>query len=304
MTLDATAEIAEISARPRPLSERDLGRLAVLRHEVARSRVTQTHSLMPPAPGEDLFEGVKGVPEISRADLTARHLACGLRHHGALLVRGLVATPDVERLRSLIDGIDRGMPLCPQDATGEPLPGSTPMKCSAAALQGLVEAYQNAGMAALMRDYLGEPPVLLSERLQVDRQTFGKGLTWHQDGAFFGGNVGAVNSFLALAPCGVNAAGLTVAAHRFNEVVGVETGERANLNYGSSLTDQQVREMAGPDSVVTPALEAGDAILIDEMTMHRTGRPPKTDPQPRSWAITWFFAPSRFPAQRHPLWFG
>lgn len=42
---------------------------------------------------------------------------------------------------------------------------------------------------------------------------------------------------------------------------------------------------AGPGRVATPTLEAGDAILIDEMTMHRTAALPKTT-RARSWAIT------------------
>ena len=167
-----------------------------------------------------------------------------------------------------------------------------------------MEAYSNAGMGAIMSEYLGEPPLLLAERLQVDRQILGVGLPWHQDGAFFGGNLGGLNSFLALEPCGVETTGLSVVAHRFNEVVGVEAGQRANLDYGVALKDPDIEGIAGRGSICTPALEAGDAIFLDEMTMHRTGRPPKGKARPRCWAVSWFFASSRFPELRHPLWFG
>jgi hypothetical protein len=177
------------------------------------------------------------------------------------------------------------------------------MKCSAASLQGLIEAYQNSGVDKVLAQYLGEDPVLLSERLLIDRQQLKAGLPWHQDGAFFGANVGAVNSFLALDPCGVDATGLMVAVKRFKEVVGVAPGERAPLGYGNTIKHEDILEMAGADRVITPALEPGDAILLDEMTMHRTGTSP-AKAQPRAWAITWFFAPSRFPEQRHPLWLG
>ncbi|CAA0111456.1 Uncharacterised protein [Halioglobus japonicus] len=304
MTLEASAEIERIAAMPRPLSPADLGRLAVLRHQLGAHYVAQAQKRLPPEPKQDLFPGVPGVPEISGADLTGAHVASGLRQHGALVVRGLIAPADVEMLVSLIDGKDWSIPQHPGDDRGEILPGSSPLKCSAASLQGLVEAYQNAGMQKIMAEYLGEPAVLLSERILLDRQTFQTGLPWHQDGAFFGANAGGVNSFLALDSCGVDATGLSVAAHRFNTVVGVEEGERAELTYGKSLKDDGVRELAGADSLVTPVLEAGDAIFIDEMTMHRTGRRPKGEQKPRSWAITWFFAPSRFPQMRHPLWFG
>ena len=304
MTLEASAEIERITAMPRPLSEEDLGRLAVLRHQLGAHYVADTPRRPPPEPSQDLFPGVQGVPEIAGSELTGAHVASGLRQHGALVIRGLIAPADVDMLVSLIDGRDWSIPQQPGDAQGEILPGSSPMKCSAASLQGLVEAYQNAGMREIMADYLGEPAVLLSERILLDRQTFQTGLPWHQDGAFFGANAGGVNSFLALDTCGADAVGLSVAAHRFNTIVGVKEGERAELSYGTSLKDDGVRELAGADSLVTPVLQAGDAIFIDEMTMHRTGRRPKGEQKPRSWAITWFFAPSRFPEMRHPLWFG
>jgi len=301
--LDAIAEVRKITAGPRPLSQVELLRLAVLRHQIGAARVREAPASTPGDPPEDLFPGTVGAPEVARADLTAAHLASGLRHHGALVVRGMIAPEDVKRLYDLIDGSDWSVPRCPADADGEPCPGSAPMKCSAASLQGLVEAYQNAGIAAVMAEYLGEDPVLLSERVLIDRQVLKSGLPWHQDGAFFGANVGAVNSFLALDPCGVDATGLTVATRRFDEVVGVAPGERAQLAYGNAFKHEDILELAGPERVITPILGPGDAILLDEMTMHRTAAPP-ANTQARAWAITWFFAASRFPEQRHPLWFG
>jgi hypothetical protein len=301
--LDAIAELKHITSGPRPLSEADLVRLVVLRHKIGASSVGKNPGPLPPAPAEDLFPGIVGAPEIAAAELTAAHVASGLRHHGALVVRGLVAPADVERLCDLIDGRDWSKPQFPSDEQGRPSKGSAPMKCSAASLQGLVEAYQNAGMGAVMTDYLGEPPVLLSERLQIDRQILRSGLPWHQDGAFFDGNIGAVNSFLALDDCGGDVTGLSVVTRRFDEIIGVEAGQRANLGYGNSFEHEEVLAIAGPGRIVTPVLGPGDAIFIDEMTMHRTAAPSK-DPKARTWAITWFFAPSRFPDLRHPLWFG
>ena len=301
--LDAITEIEKITAGSRPLSDEQLLRLAVLRHQVGAAKVGEASATEPPPPPEDLFPGVVGAPEIDRAELTSAHVAAGLLHHGVLVVRGMMSAEDVERLSGMIDGKDWSAPQFPTDGSGEPCAGSSPMKCSPATLQGLVEAYSNAGMNSLMADYFGESPVLLSERLQIERKVLKTGLPWHQDGAFFGGHVGAVNSFLALDACGVDATGLMVVTKRFGEVVGVEPGERAQLGYGNAFNHEDILKMFGEESVVTPALEPGDAILIDEMTMHRTGAPPQK-PAARSWAITWFFAPSRFPEQRHPLWLG
>jgi hypothetical protein len=327
--LDAIAELKHITSGPRPLSETDLLRLVVLRHEIGAKSIRNTPSPLPPAPAKDLFPGMVGAPEISGAELTAAHVASGLRHHGALVVRGLVAPADVARLCGLIDGRDWSKPLVPTDEQGQPSKGSAPMQCSAAALQGLVESYHNAGMDAVMTEYLGEAPVLLSERLQIDRQIIRSGLSWHQDGAFFGRNVGGVNSFLALDNCGSDVPGLSVVTRRLDEIIGVEHGQRANLGYANAFRNKDVLALAGTGRVITPVLGPGDAIFIDEMTMHRTAAPrsnprphswaiawffalsryleqrhPLNSPRPRSWAITWFFSPSRFPEQRHPLWFG
>jgi|MEHZ01.5.fsa_nt_MEHZ011508112.1_2 hypothetical protein len=186
--LDAIAEIKKITFGPRPLSEADLVRLGVLRHEIGARSVRKMATA--PSPTDTLFPGVVGAPEIHREALTADHVASGLRHHGVLVARGLMTPAEVERLCGLIDGHDWSAPQFPNDAQGSPNLDSAPMKCLAASLQGLVEAYQNVGMGAVLAEYFGEAPVLLSERLQVARQVLKSGLPWHQDGAFFGGNVG------------------------------------------------------------------------------------------------------------------
>lgn len=298
---EAINEIRDLTSGLGMLSETDLGRLAVLRHELAAKLVRQSPGIFPPRPAVDIFAGVKGAPEVSASELTANHVACGIRHHGVLVVRGLITEDGVNNLRSLIDGKDWDTLQWPSDADGNPLPGSAPMKCSAATLQALIDVYKNAGMHELMADYLGEKPVLLAERLLLDRRMVDIGLPWHQDGAFFGSAVGAINSFLALDTCGEKATGLSVVARRFDELLGVEPGQRAKLTYGAKFKDQDIIEMVGEEAVVTPTLEAGDAIFLDEMTMHRTAPRPH-QPVPRSWASTWFFAPSFFPEERHPLW--
>src|SRR5262245_9637112 len=142
--LDAIAELKDITSRPRPLSETDLLRLVVLRHEIGAANVRQPAPRRPPAPVADLFPGVIGAPEITGAELTASHIASGLHHHGVLVVRGLVGPADVKRLCGLVDGRDWLQPRIPTDEQGQPSKGSAPMKCSAASLQGLVDVYQNA----------------------------------------------------------------------------------------------------------------------------------------------------------------
>ncbi len=75
--LDAIAEIKHITSGPRPLSEADLVRLVVLRHEVGASSIRKTAPPPRSVPAVDLFPGVVGAPEITGAELTAAHVASG-----------------------------------------------------------------------------------------------------------------------------------------------------------------------------------------------------------------------------------
>ena len=56
----------------------------------------------PPSP-PDLFEGVEGAPEVSRAELSAATLGSAIMNHGCLLVRGLVPPAWCDRLGAAID---------------------------------------------------------------------------------------------------------------------------------------------------------------------------------------------------------
>jgi len=56
------------------------------------------------------------------------------------------------------------------------------------------------------------------------------------------------------------------------------------------------------DSVVSPTFRAGDAILFDEMTLHKT-KSPNADFGIRYNASTWFFHWSNLPDGKIPLGF-
>ncbi|HXH26060.1 MAG TPA: phytanoyl-CoA dioxygenase family protein, partial [Vicinamibacterales bacterium] len=155
----------------------------------------------------------------------------------------------------------------------------------------------------IVEEYLGEPPVLLAERVWVRRHRAGRGLPWHQDAAFFGGEFRALNIWLAVTACGDDAPGLSVVARRFSRVQGLGDDEiPAPLHYGLAFSAEDIRRFAGNYEVANPRFEPGDALLFDEMTLHRTSpvawRVPYKDA-----AVTWFFAPSRFPPHRTPLAF-
>ena len=119
---------------------------------------------------------------------------------------------------------------------------------------------------------------------------------WHQDGRFLGERIKALNAWVALSPCGIDAPGLDIVARRVPNILQCGTdGAIADWTIGSA----QVLEAAG-SSIATPRFEPGDALLFDQFLVHRTaGRPEQTL---KRWALeSWFFAPSAMPADHHPL---
>ena len=75
---------------------------------------------------------------------------------------------------------------------------------------------------------------------------------------------------------------------------------RPDLGYSHAFDDGLIRGVLTETPPVVPVLRAGDGVLFDEMTLHRTDRRQFDDPD-REKALTWFFAPSRFsPAVNTP----
>ena len=178
------------------------------------------------------------------------------------------------------------------------------MMCSPAAVYDIIEMYKEVGLGETISEYLGERPVLLTERIRLTRQRGGAGLPWHQDAAFYGGVFHAVNVWLAISTCGADAPGLNVIPRRFDDVCGIEAGEcfPLPLTYGERFTAELVREIADGHPVSNPDFRPGDALLFDELTMHRTSQCDWKLPY-RDSAVTWFLSPSRVPAAVTPLAF-
>jgi ectoine hydroxylase-related dioxygenase (phytanoyl-CoA dioxygenase family) len=120
---------------------------------------------------------------------------------------------------------------------------------------------------------------------------------WHQDGAFLGRELRTVNVWLALTDCGVDASGLDIFPKRLTDLV--ETGTRGAA-FDWSVGEDLVAEMARTVPVATPTFKAGDALLFDQLFLHRTGvRPGMT--RERLAIESWFFAGSAFPMKQMPL---
>jgi Phytanoyl-CoA dioxygenase (PhyH) len=303
---DALAQLDRFAAANRLNRSAETDELLLKLRLDAASQIPRQHidtTLEPPS--EDLFAGTTRLPEIDASHLTAAHLASGILVHGALLVRGLVGAKHLDVLTAGLDESDASAQTQPPpSAGGYKSPGSSGVMCSPATLHDVIEMYKDIGLGETISEYLGERPVLLANRVAVFRNRAGSGLPWHQDAAFFGGVFRAVNVWLAISPCGVDTPGLSVIPRRLDHVCGVEAGESLPLplKYGRRFTREIIREIAGDHQVLHLNFQRGDALLFDELTMHRTS--------PRDWkfpyrdgAASWFFAPSRFPSHRTPLVF-
>jgi Phytanoyl-CoA dioxygenase (PhyH) len=119
---------------------------------------------------------------------------------------------------------------------------------------------------------------------------------WHQDGAFLGDNIRALNVWLCLSHCGRDAPGLDIVPRRLEEIV--ETGtEGAVFSWSVS---NAVAEEAAHGAPVRPVFEPGDVLLFDELLLHRTAFDPEMT-EDRYAIESWFFGPSAYPERQTPL---
>ncbi|HLZ64998.1 MAG TPA: phytanoyl-CoA dioxygenase family protein [Aliidongia sp.] len=274
----------------------------------------------PPAP-VDPFPGQRGVPEIDGRDLTPAILAGSIRHHGSLLVRGLFDPAAAADLRR---DVDRAFAAQTAFKAGAAVEDTGPWYARVEALGALgyarpftedndgiwtadsprvfhrlIDLFERQGLIDLVGAVLGERPAMSIGKSTLRRVGPGIGTDWwHQDGAFLGAGIRALNIWLALSPCGTDAPGLDVFAGRLDTIVPTGTdGAHFDWSVGRTLVDRLAAEGA---EIASPVFAPGDALLFDEMMLHCTGvRPGMTGTR---WAIeTWFFAPSSFPMEQVPL---
>ena len=273
----------------------------------------------PPAVA-DPFPGLAGIPVVAVADLTPAILGGAIMHHGALRVNGLVSRETAEKLQK---GIDRALDA--RDAFkngggaaaagGWYVPADVPTlfrerewvenggavwtaDCPPM-LAEVIEAFTACRVIDHIAGFMGERPALSIGKSTLRRvPTTLLDTDWHQDGAFLGADVRAMNVWLALSPCGADAPGLEIVGARLPYVV--QTGSHgANFNWsvGPGLVDILGQ---GGAKLESPEFAPGDALLFDHLMLHRTGlRPGMTRPR---WAIeSWFFSPTHYPAEQVPL---
>jgi hypothetical protein len=314
--------IREATKHNRQLRDPELEhRLVIWRH-----RAYSAISPMPrpdwPPPVPDLFPASKGVPpEIPALGLSPDTLAAGILHHGCLIVRGLLSRPEAtdlangithvfENMRAARAGTSleqtlpwfapfpsRGDGFAKQRAAAQRAGAAVWTADSPRMLFDLVEVFERHHVIDTIEQYLGERPVLSVEKATLRLVPFTTGTDWHQDGAFLGEDIRAVNVWLALSPCGVDSPGLDLMPRRIPYVV--QSGTHG-AKFSWSVGQEQVAIEADGTPIASPIFEPGDAVLFDQLCLHRTGvRPGMTKDR---WAIeSWFFAPSTKPAAHHAI---
>ena len=285
------------------------------------------HEVWPPVV-PDLFEGVEEPPEIHVRALTAEKLASAITHHGCLLVRGLLDADQVMRFRDDIDRALAAFRARIDGDTSEELDvwcsffqpsedyaaydvsggrhflapqGSMYTGDSPRALFDLLDFFEAASLRSVLTEYFGERPALSLKKGTLRHVPATGGTSWHQDGAFMQRGIRSCNVWVTLTACGGDskAPGLEFLPRRFEHLV--ETGNHGAIfewSVGDGLADQ----FAAETPVVRPVFAPGDALLFDDLFLHRTAIDPGMD-TPRYALEHWFFAPSHYPPEQLPILF-
>ncbi|MBV8998319.1 MAG: hypothetical protein JO304_04620, partial [Solirubrobacterales bacterium] len=160
----------------------------------------------------------------------------------------------------------------------------------------MLELFEAAGIPELVRSYLGESPLISVHKTTLRKAEPVVGGGWHQDGAFMG-DVRALNLWLSLSRCGDESPGLDIVPRRLDELVS-SGGDDVFLSY--QVSDAAAAEAAGEKGILRPVFEPGDALLFDDMFLHKTASDPAM-PKARFAIENWFFGGSAFPVEYAPL---
>jgi len=288
-----------------------------------RSSYTSRFETWPPAHSET-FTDRNGIPEIDRTAVSASIIRDGILNCGSIIVRNLLTFDEVERLRSTIDEAYRQHDRAMSGATrAETTPWFAPFTPSAAhddhdfdrkwfretgaelaadsprGMFELLEIFRENEIDRLAEDYLGEPPALSVKKTSLRRVPHDQPSEhgWHQDGAFLGQGIRTMNLWIALSDCGVDAPSMDMVPRRLNYIVPSGT-EGAIFDW--SVSSLQITEACDGGEPAHLHFKAGDAIVFDEMNLHRTSTLPGMT-KPRYAIEAWFFAPSCYPLDQLPL---
>jgi hypothetical protein len=317
--LDQIAKLTEANRRnPNPKRER---RIVQLRHQAFAELERGTPGPVP-EPDFDAIEVVDGLSTVSVENFTPGALRAGIEKTGCLLIPGVL---ERARCEQMIESIERAFtardealntaegtkdvayyaPLA-VDKTKYELARRRKWLQSAGAIWTadsprvtfeLIDVFAESGLLETIGTYLGQRPAVSVNKWTLRKVLPGTDGDWHQDGAFLGDDIRAMNIWVALTDCGRDAPGMELVTQNLDHIVATGT-EGARFDW--SVSPREVETLLGGEAPLSPAFKAGDALLFDEMSLHQTA-PSEGMPNNRYAIETWCFAPGAYPAKQVPL---
>lgn len=295
--------------------------LVQLRHDAFFSIDHGTPRGVWPPVVTDLFPNSQVIPEVDAKELDVTKAQSAVFNRGSLIIRNLLSENQIKLLAQSVekafeafdhpaqlvepqswftclktqqgdDGVEFDRPWV--RSGGGVLAAESPR-----ALYNLVNVFQEIGMIDLIADYFGERPALSVKKTTLRRTEpdIDAANGWHQDGAFLGKDIRSLNVWVALTDCGIDSPSMDMIPRRLHEIVPTGT-EGAMFNWSvSPLMIEQVCESGKPQHLI---FKAGDAIIFDEMNLHRTSTLPEMT-KTRLAIECWFFAPSCYPLDQLPI---
>jgi hypothetical protein len=253
-----------------------------------------------------------GLASAGSEQLSACLLHAALANHGCLLLPGLLTGEAVKELRQLtqtaLDDQSRGACENQQHPELEYCRGSTAaidriartrhfveegggalLADNPQLLAALLALYEHLGVYKVVGEYLDSTPIISANKATARRVSPEVVGAWHQDGAFLGDDCRAINLWLTLSDCGVDAPGLDIVPERLDRLVSTG-GDGAYFDW--SVSDSLVARDYG---VVRPTFSAGDLLIFDELFLHKTAAQASMSGVRYALEL-WSFAPEKFPA--------
>ena len=298
--------------------------LVTLRHEAFFHQTFTPGFEHWPPPVSRRFADHDGIPEIDRQQMTADVVRDGVFNRGSIIVRGLLPKDDVEKLRFGITQTYKHHDMAlagasPAETTPwfvpfQPTPrdgdqdlnrvwyrqgGAELAADSPRGLFNLIDALERNCLIELVTGYLGERPGLSVRKTSLREipPNHDAENGWHQDGAFLGEGIRTMNLWIALSDCGTDAPSMDMVPRRLDYIV--PTGTEGAM-FSWSVSKSMITDACDGGEPAHLHFKAGDAIIFDEMNLHRTSALPGMT-KPRYAIEAWFFAPSCYPLDQLPL---